>query len=764
MVRARLSSSLLLFAVVLSTGCADRLSAPDAKNVGPPAAVPPPPTGAGPAFEKSAGLVSAVAGEDELRVEWELDAMNLEFAVFVDTDEQALLSGSPVAQPMTSGSLVVDGLAKNQTHFVALANRQQGTSDWILAGRALTVRTAEPVYVDPNADPAVADGLEPETAFADPFLAILTALSQGGGNVWLLGGDYFNVAVPVFDGVHLFGGFEADFDIEDRDTVANSTVLHGAAGFSILTVSSPAFGVVLDGLRVEGDGVASIGIDATDSLLSIRDVHVRACAGRGMSLRTGESSVVAVEVVRSSASGNGADGLSARGAFDLSLIGSEFDSNAQEGVDVDDLVAPGGDKASLLVESCSLRGNGTEGLDVDLAAPLFFSTNPGRFSVRIERSRFDWNGADGLLIDADYEAALGWSASISVLGCRARANSLAGIRLDLDGVASTLIHRTLASANVADGIWISSESIAGQTLMFASASIGNGDLGVRVDFGNQTLLASHCVVGGNRNGGIGSFVTTAGVVNSIAFQQPNPWSGADVFGSVETTLPSSSIFQNAPEAFARVLSLVGPTLTLESGLALPFGASVETDDDEVARVATVLAPNSLTLDPVPVRAPKALFVYASSSSALDDFQLVPGSPAVGVGLAASGLVQDAGVFGSPEGGAPGNLESGRPDLFRLSSMTPSIGIQATDSLTLRFSGGDLDFGSLGAESLRVLTESGSELPTVLSLDANGNLLVEAASGSFGTEPFRIELLPGPASTDGEPLVGPVVIPVASSQP
>ncbi len=712
---------------------------------------------------RAAGLVSAVGGLDEVRVKWDLGTDTQEFGLFVGTDEQTLLSGSPFEMPDTSGDTVEDGLAQNQTHFVALASRTTAGSSWRMVGEALEVRTGAPVYVDPNADPTTADGLTPQTAFPTPISAILTALSQGGGSVFFLEGDYIDVALPVFDGVHLFGGFQSGFRLKDRDANDHPSILRGAPGFSVLTVSSPLMGSILDGFRIEGGGVASIGIDATDARLSIRNVQIRNCAGRGISLRTGPTTLVDVAIVRSSSSGNGADGLSALGALELCLDSSLFEFNVQEGAELDDLIAPSGKKASLSVRGCQFRGNGTEGLDVDLAPPLFFAGNPGRFSVRVERSLFEGNGADGLLIDGDYEQAPGWSANISVLGSRARANGAAGIHLDLDGLASTLIHRVLASANATDGVLLTSESIEGHALLSTSACLGNGGFGTRADIGNQALLVSHSVFGGNGGGGVASLITQAGVVSSVAFRQPNAWSGALVVNSTTTALSTDEVFSNAPDDFVRVASAVGALLTLESAATLPFGALVETDDDSVDRSATVLSPISVSLTPSPQFVPKVLFVYPPASSVIDDFRLTPGSPAQAAGLALPGLTRDGGIFGSTGAGAPGSLDGARPDLFRFASLSFSAGSTPTDSLTLRFSGGDLDLGTFGAQSIRAVTDSGDSIALVLSLDANSDLLVQPTSGSFGTEAFRIELMPGPTATNGEALLAPIVIPLDPAQ-
>ena len=621
-----------------------------------------------------------------------------------------------------------------------------------------------PIYVDGAADPDVADGLTAKTAFATLLPAVLTAFAKGGANVWVREGELMDVVVPIFDGTHLYGGFDAGFKLEDRDPLEHPTVLHGAPGLAVLDVRSPLLGAVLDGLLIAGDGVATIGVDAANASVSLRGVHVQRCTGRGIRLRSADDTPVVVQVLRSSSTQNGADGLSGDGAFDLRLDACVFESNVQEGVDLDDLVAPRGGNASLRVRACVFRGNGTDGLDVDLAPPLVTVPGAGRFVIRIESSTFEGNAEEGLLLDVDYEGVPAWSADITVRACRASRNGDSGIHLDLDAQQTALVHGSTTSANGADGIWISSESAMGVAVVAACFSAQNGGAGIRASFGNQMLLISHCALAGNAKRGIVSETVPAGVVSSIAHRQFRPWSGARVVASVATELPVDQVYVRGAEQYAWVVGFDGTVLSLDAGLALPFGALAELDDDGLARSIQQFAPSSIALAPAPLTPPGVVAVFTSGSSVEEDLSLVSGSPAAGVGLGSAASPVDAGPLGAPGARAPG-VRAGSSELFRILGTVPApTGLLASsDTIAVAFdapNGTTLDPLSVTVDSVRAVAASGAQLAVGLAV-VSGQLFVMPPASGWPSS-FHLELFPELSSTNGDRLATPVVVPFTSS--
>jgi len=718
----------------------------------------PPPGLAAPPF--LSGLSAAAAGASSARVEWTLPGTGFEAALFRASQPSLVYAGSPVAESLSGDGTVVLGLAGDSDHYFGLGLRLSGASAWQPTGLILRARTADPVYVDAAASAQGADGASPASALPDLQAGLDLAAAQGGGNLWVRDGQYAGGPYTVSAGVHVLGGFGAGFVLAERDGTGTQTVLRGTAGQPIVVVEGGDPGVVLDGLKIRG---GSIGVDASDTPLDLRSVDVAGCSDRG--IRARNASIVDsfdLALAGCTSSANGADGLSIQGPFDVYVDGSRFDSNVQEGLDLDDLVALAGETATLRVSGSRFFGNGQEGLDADLAAPVSAAGPGGRFALAISASRFEQNGAGGLLIDFDFELQPAWFADVVVSDCLARANALSGIRCDVDAPGDVLVHRTLCTANAGDGLWVSSESDAGLVVVSTSVFSGNLGAGLRASLGNRAVVAGHCVFAGNLEGGIKSTTVESSLSSGVAFLQPNPWPGTRRQASVRVDDPLAGLFVAAPEGYHEVVAHSGGQCTLAPGDSVAPGARIELADDGVERSALQMSGNQVSVSPDPqgFRAPGLLSVFAPAASVDEDYRLPPGSPAEGAGLTPPGGASiDAGAWGSPTAGEPGAAHEAAGAPFRLAATEPALsaGLGASQTLDLRFSAA-LDPAALTPGLVRAVDDSQVELAIGLSL--NGSVLsVSPPPGGWGSTPVTLELHAGIRALDGRPLCTSLILPL-----
>lgn len=716
-------------------------------------------------YEPLPGLVAAAGGPSEVRVDWNRPGPGFELALFLSPQRETVYDGPPAAEGLVGTSAIIGGQANGTTVFAGLGIRAVGAVDYAPTGNVLCVRPDDPIYVDAAASPTGADGTTPQSAYPDPATALLIAFLRGGGTVWIRSGTYDVNALQLFAGVHVHGGFGPAFDLATRDPLANPTdwnVVPGSVGVDVRGGEPTA---VVDGVRILGNAAGLVGVDVNESALELRSVEIREMADRGIRLRNPTNAdCFDVRLSRVFVELCGADGLSSSGAFDLFLDGCRFESNVQEGIELDDLIALEGQQATLRISGCLFLGNGSEGLDADLNAPFPPGPIGGRFLVEIRGCNFELNGIDGLLIDFDYEIAPTWFADVVVRECLARGNAGNGVRVDADAPGEIFLHRVLSSANGGDGIQVSSETSPGLAVVSASVAAGNLGAGIRATFGNRPLIATHCVVTGNFAGGVVSDTVRSGATSCVAFLQADPWTGTASVGSVVETDPLVGMFENAAEGFERVLSVAGAVITLDRPATFAGNAALEIADDGRARSASSVAGAEITLSDAPgaVRVPSTLFVFGPGASAAEDYHLPAGSPALGAGLASPGApAVDAGVWGSPGSGEPGRADLEPEELFRVRATSPVLtaGLGAMEAIDISFSA-DLDPSSVVLDEVRAALDDGTEIPVTFH-SAGDTITIDPPAGGWAPGPFRVELFRGLRSTDGHPLVSPLALPLTS---
>lgn len=745
---------------------------------------PPPDSSATP---PTAGLVSIAAGDSSpaagtgtLQARWDgrdPAGVGLSVALFLSTSKATLFAGVPVATDTGPGSTVLSGLVEDQPYWVGLA-LDLGAGQYAPVGAQLTATPGAVIYVDAASTAANPDGSSPAQAFPTLLDAVLVASGTGGvglaANVWVAAGDYADVAVPLLPGVHVYGGFDATFDLSTRSPLgADRSILRALAGSAAVEVQSGDAGANLDGFEIVGTG-ATFGVDVDTSEAQLSSLIVRDCSGRGMRLRSLSSTAnPRVTLARCSVLGSGAQGLSLEGAFRLDVENGRFAVNALEGMDLNDLIAPDGLTASLSVRDSVFFGNGEEGLDCDLGAPPLGGTS-SLYEIALEGSRFERNGwkpsptaTGGVSIDVEFEVFAGWSADIELRGCTARANRGSGFQLDLDSTSRTFLHRVLATANGGDGLRISSETAPALAHVSTSAFTGNLGVGVRATFGNVPVVLAHSILAGNALGGFQSEQVESSASSCVTWLQPTPFGGAGGVrqrANVVVADPLDTTFTLAPIDFRRATALDGATLTLSSSAGLAAGDPVELADDSIERaIAGLAGAEQVTLSspPASLDLPALFARFAAAGDVSEDWTLAVGSPAEDAGMPPpSAPAPDAGVFGAPFGGAPGSEDVVRPTLFRVSATTPptTSTLGTNEAMRVHFAGGTLDSLSI-AGSVQVRQANGGVIATGAPAFSGGDLVVPAPGGGWPGGALTLELF-GLATTETPPkgLATPVALP------
>jgi hypothetical protein len=456
--------------------------------------------------------------------------------------------------------------------------------------------------------------------------------------------------------------------------------------------------------------------------------------------------------------------MSVNGGVNLTVRGSRFESNVQEGLDCDDLVAPDNEEVFAVILDSRFAGNGTQGLDIDLAAPLFGGLTGGFSSLLIDHCVFELNLEEGALIDVDFEATPLWSAEIMLTAVTSRGNGGDGIHFDLDGPAPTLVHQVLCVGNGGDGILVSSETFAGLAVLSSTASMSNLGAGLRAFGGNTTLLGSHMLLAGNGAGGSVAESVQAGLTSTLTWLQDVPTTNTLFHASVTADDPTQPTLSRLPNLYSDVVAQDGATLTLAPGAPVPPTTDpVELQDDDVARTITGFGAGSdILVDPAPtfVTTPTRLAAFDRGDSVTEDYRVLPGSAAEGAGMTAEGEPPvNVGPLDSPSGGRPGVTADPVPALFWLASVAPPIatGLASNATLVLTFSGGELDPASVDTTSVVVRTAAGAVVSSA-PFARDGDLHIPPPVGGWPAGGL-LEIHDLLAATDGRALATPMALPL-----
>lgn len=708
----------------------------------------------------ASGIVAACAGAGSARIDYRLPGANFDAALFQGGSSAAVYSGGPVLTPLTGSSAILTGLTDGVDLFLGLAIRAAGSTVWVPVGATVRTRPGAPVYVDAGASAVGANGLTPQTAFVNLSDALLVAGSQNGRNVWVRDGVYGSGPYFIGPNVHCAGGFSAAFDLAGRDVLALATRATGSSSQEIFSVISGGADGSLDGFLVDGGAVVLKGVDIADSDAELRSLEVRNCADRGVKAAvTVATQNRRLKIIGCNVHSNVSDGVSTAGPYEIVLDLSNFDANGQEGIDVDNLEALDGGASSLRASGCRFFGNSSEGLDIDLSTvPGTPMTATGTFDVRVDNCRFELNGLDGLLIDQEYEFFPGFSATIVVQGCVARANRQAGVHIDADANGTYRLHRLRCTANAMDGLLITSETNASEIIVTSSWFAGNLSAGARLATGNKTVLASHCGFAGNQAGGMVSDSVPCAVANSVFLQQPVATTNAVALGNYVAD-GSAQVFERAPKAFTSVSANVAGALTVMTTSGFENGDRVRVADGETAFTIVTVAAGDIVLseDPTLFLVPGMLQAY-STASVVDDLRLASASPASSVGITAPGeFAPDAGPYGAVDGGEPGGSDLFAGNTMRMISISPALagGVAVLQPLVIAFDR-EVDVTTVVGGRVAVRKDGAA---VVVGLSVAGSTITVAPPATGWTAGMTLQISLGLQAVDGSPLASALLVPI-----
>ena len=714
------------------------------------------PAGSHPAL----GLVSAAPGQTALRVAWRSVSLPVgapSVALFVGPDANTVLDGPPIPVDPGDRSATVPGLSTDTVYFAALG-LDDGAGGWNSSGPTLRCRTGTPILVSSDADPDLADGQTPSTAWTTIQEGVAAAALLGGANVWV-SGDFIAAEITVPADVDLYGGFDATFDLASRSPQATPATIRGTSTSSVITLARADLSVaVLDGFQVDGSGISDACFEVDQ-----RNSELRSLAGgrsaRGFKLRSADdNNPVEVTMVRCAASVCIAGGTSISGAFDLFMEDCSMNRNGQEGLTADSLTGSVGEVSRLVARDSVFSKNGAEGLDVDLVTSG--GTGSGRWVIRLEDCVFSDNSLDGCLIDCDYEGEAGWFSRFEIEGCEARRNGRAGFHLDVDAQATSHFHRNIAAANGTEGILISSESAPGTVTVDTSALIGNRTYGARTEMGNVGILLTHCVVSGNRMGSLFRGTAPLLATSSIAYLEPTPWGPSMGHQSVVSDVTQPLPFGEAPSAWHTVTSYGNSTVTLGVQPTFGVGDIIELNDGgEPYAVESVTGPSVGLVEGPETLATPGTLGWFESGNVTEDWSLSGSSPAIGGGMPLpGGPLRDAGPFGAAVTGAPGNLDFERTPTFWFAETSPtwSQPIDVNESLVLRFEGGTLD-NSTAMAGVNAVDASGA--PVSIGVLAAGSIVIVSPPGTGWANGTRVQVHDSIRALDGRTLCASIAIPL-----
>ncbi|MSR39108.1 MAG: right-handed parallel beta-helix repeat-containing protein [Planctomycetes bacterium] len=738
-----------------------------------------------PAIPGAPGLLALAAGDHVIRVDYTLPGTGFEGALFKSTVRNAVFSGAPIVEVLTGTNMVFTGQTNGVSQFFGFGIRATGTTEWQPIGTTAECQPRPPYYVNPAADPSIANGLTPATAFPDLLDALLVAFINTGGNVWACEGNYSNGPFPIGPSVHLFGGFEPTFDIEQRD-LRKITQLNGSTGSFLIDVQTGSLTGILDSIVCNGDNNGGIqtaeGIVISDSNCQLRSVAVVGFSRRGIFVRLGTNVFPPYQsrrivAIASSASANGLDGcLISNVVADVSIDRCVFSDNFAQGFDCNDLWSMDNNISRLIATGCNFERNFSTGLSADFSLSPDTVTGSGGFEVRIDGCNFLQNGDDGMFLDQQYDGFPQWNTQIRARDCNANGNLLNGIRINADNTGNYLFQRLSCAANHANGLLLNSKNsaaggVAGEITVSSCWFAGNllhglsTGLSAGTGLGNKRVFASQCAFAGN---GTGGFTCTQGegtATNCITLSQGTPFTNVLTQSCFAGSGPSNNPFLVAPDVFAVVIGGSNGSLTLQNPAPFALDGRCELADNGIPLSITSLINNNLVVTPAPesLSPPEMIFGF-SGTSVIEDLRLNQNTTATGTGMAAPGQTLDPGPLGAPAGGEPGAYNPLAPPFSRLLTTTPSIGngVNAGTPIVLNFDRA-IDRNQNLGDFIRCLDSLGRLIPasiSVTSVPPAINMAVTITPPFSGwTSDFKIELNAGMLSVDGSPFGTPLLLPI-----
>ncbi len=510
----------LLVAGALGPGC-ERFDPHDPPAPAPPASTP----GSG---EGGVGLVSTVAidhpvfggvsgvvsGDGRVDVAWRPaeddedapEAIAYRVYIAAGPGDQDFAAPAVVTAPGVT-SAAIDGLPNGAAvYLVARAVDSEGNED---QNRVEWVGVPNPVrYIDAESTGSPANGLTPASAYRTIGQAVGASIALGGVNFHLRQGLYLENVV-LFPGMFLHGGFDGSFSVAGRDPqlhISQITVPDTTLDVDAVTILPGSILTGIDGVELDGAGVADNGVFAADAFVRISNCGIRNATSQGITLRSdvAEGSLLEGSVRGCAIVDNGAEGISLSALTDLVIDDNRITENVNEGIEGQWVFGAAGIDTRIEVTRNLIQGNGDEGIDLDLAEVSeadSTASQGARVRIVVRNNDVAENGLDGVRLDLDFETDDGIDCRARIEDNRIRANGGPGCSIDGDAAAALRIARNAITANRGAGVAGTGVADGPVVHLLHSRLLGNRRAAVEWT-GHGVIEVRQCVLRSNGGGSI----------------------------------------------------------------------------------------------------------------------------------------------------------------------------------------------------------------------------------------------------------------------
>lgn len=429
------------------------------------------------ALAEFAGLAGTIGGEGVIHLFWKRPAYPVAaYRVYTAARAGGQDFSRPAAEmvPAAAGGdyevLTLDRLALGTTLYsIVRAIDAIGKED---SNRVEWGASSNPVFrVDPT---ATEDSTDRPRTYATIEAAVSEAIALDGSNIYVTA-NTLRERVYLFDGMHLYGGFESTFDPVARMVSGSRTRLLGQAKLDTIVVAPGDLLCGIDGFELVGQLEPNPatessrttsergrrGLVAEDCNLQAAHLFVHGFQDKGVELRSGddlddefEGHLYECEIAE-----NTGEGLALSGVFDLTLRDCILRDNEEEGIEIEPLLFSSQEKSSIKVDRCVVRGNRDLGLNLTLTAhPLQPAGAGGRVRIRLSRSIFESNHDHGASIDVQADASDDVDLRMTVEKCRFDSNQASGLEIDADIRGNYRVTECAFSKNLGSAVAVSGDA------------------------------------------------------------------------------------------------------------------------------------------------------------------------------------------------------------------------------------------------------------------------------------------------------------------
>ncbi|MFN0057704.1 MAG: right-handed parallel beta-helix repeat-containing protein [Planctomycetota bacterium] len=435
-----------------------------------------------PAAPRFEGLAALRADAGALYLEWRpavgaAPGATFRYLAYLATESGKQDFERPSAEsPLGATSLTIRGVRLGFTYYVVVhAVDPAGVSD---DNRVEWAATIAPVRYVNGLAATGGDGSAPDRALRTIEDAVSSAIALDGINIYVAAGRY-EECVFLFDGMMLYGGFNAEFT--SCDPVRFSTVIDPGKGEVDAVTAAPGESLCgFDGFELLGNKSARRGVLGNKCLLRITRNHIHQFRERGIEIR-GEDDRVTAHIEGCLVSQNLGEGVLVRGPAVVVLRASEISDNDKEGLEVAKLTVARQRRSEINVERCRIYENADLGIDMSLETLPDRGSVDGKLRIAIEDCEIYANKDHGISIDAQFADADEIDLRVRVHHNTVRTNGKAGVHFDVDADGGWRLSHNDIAENSGAGILVTGDSKAALVQLHDNRVEANKSDGVRLE-------------------------------------------------------------------------------------------------------------------------------------------------------------------------------------------------------------------------------------------------------------------------------------------